>query len=151
MTINPQDHKPAANFDEEMRLEPPLAAMTSQGQFRMALYTDEQKKNLLGYLGTTKGNYATAVSKTDALTIEKYQYFAITCYRYGNRYLSVSTFAYAGWYLWNGATGWVLQPNGTFTSDWNGQNLSGGQQPTQGNYLYAWNAYPSLFIQPEAV
>jgi len=148
MAINPHDHSPAATFDQEMQIEPPAEALTFQGQFLMALYSDEQKQKLYGYMGTSGGNYTIGVAKKDALKINKYQYYAITCYQYGNRYLSVSTFAYVGWYLWNGATGWTQQPNGLFTSVWNGQNLS--SRAPAGDYLFAWNPYSPLFVNPEA-
>ena len=157
MTFNPHDHKPAATFDEEMKAEPP-AALKSQGQFVMALYSDEQKQQLVGYLGTNQVwlNYAEVAPRERALKIEQFQYNAVTLYRNLDRlqtwrYLSVSTFAYVGWYLWNGATAWSLEPNGRFASLWNGQNLSVTDYKNPGQYLYAWNAYQQLYVKPEPV
>jgi len=162
MAINPQDYKPAATFDLEMKdvatdtqgSEPP-ASLESAGAFYVALYSDEQKQNLVGYMSANGLCYAMVAPRENACIVEKYQSNGVTYYQStvlnASRYLSVSRYAYVGWYLWNGATGWTLEPNGKFTSLQNGQNLSVGDYKNPSVYMFAWNAYPQLFVKFEGV
>ncbi|HEY3493307.1 MAG TPA: alkaline phosphatase family protein [Polyangiaceae bacterium] len=145
MSQSPEDRRPAARFEADLRAEPTGGAPGAG--FQLALFSGGKQ---LGWLGMNSGEWAVLVSdRRNASILERYAYEGTDYYRIQgtSRYLSVSTGSYVGFYNWSGARGWK-RDGSAFVSLYNGQKLS--LLSPENGYLYAWDAYSALEVREVA-
>lgn len=147
----PEDIKPNGTFADHLGAQSMAsanagaapAALSGANSFTLAL---SDGGTSLGWVGQDGSGWAILVTDSSkAIVFEKYidsngTYYAI---KGGGKYLSVSDYAYLGFYNWLGATTFSLTDKHLVSSR-NGQKLS--LYSSSNGYLYAWDAYQVLEV-----
>ena len=156
--MDPREEKPQGPFvgapNPALRGAGPSEALPSEiisGPFRLNLVSNG---NRIGQLGVTSGidaGWCILVPAGQGVLMSMYYYRGnsfITLANDTKSYLSVSTGDYAGFYSWSSAYPAAVTHEGWLNSSYNHQNLS--FYSASDGYLYFWNPYSVLTVEPIA-